>query len=1032
MPDLKKVLGALLHDVGKPIRRAGLADRDKLLENIKEIEKSQNIELRNLHDTASKIGKRSVAHTEFTQLILNLLLPPEEASRIKPEKDCTKKADRKAAMERVGSGDVMDELKKQLQESGFKYGETTPMLLPQWMLLKTKYLNSVGLCSSQKSWNYEMGRKEFIENLKDIFEILKDLNKSNKDKFLEKYKELLCYLFDKEIWVPVKPLDPEFIINLRGMTYKEALNGSDYPEVARRLISMLVWAGNVYNRRVSYGLINTVLNILKATTMFVPSAHWAALVPDISLYSHSRLTAAFSTVCEMRDSFIMLTIDTMGVQRFVASPREPAAASRILRGRSLIVILALDALTKYALHLFEVPKTNVLVEKGGAVDLILPVRRMEDDNSKKKRRRKDSISKEDRERLNTLEEVAAKLSDFLGSDIRFIVAYTKPRGLNHITYLKAWLSFYGAMEGGKTRGRRTYGIMSVLTELERELAKKKAVLRRSESWWKKVGGYDSLTKEAILDGDKFSVKVGEEDSDYFDGVAGPGKLQVGDVLAGVTHMSLAAGSAGRGLAGVIGIHLFGSASEDDVESFVKKLSSKLFGNCRHTCLHGYVDEFEVAVVPLLPVRSVYLLLSVRNSPVYDVRDPKQLAAAYRGIAKLLDELTQLLRENGNPATDGRRGWGTYIDIKIVNAPHAFILTKAEDVDVKNAFEELSAKIRDLLGSADVEIGFDFFAYYHPAVYNAERGRYELVTIDEYEIIGLAKMDVDRFGDVRLMYAFSPSRLVTLSDYVNMVLMGKGYLTVVDEVKRRNENAKRFRLLDVIPLYAGGDDLSLYGKWSHLLYYLAKLHRSLRAALYPLTLSLSAAIDRDHVPLLYLYRRAVEGLELHAKRYRAAGAIESDVVALEPPECGGAQVDLKNLYSAWNFQIFEKVLDPFTMPYVKLEEWTRELYILSSLAARYETLEIKQHRAPATRLRERSLQLKVYYAYVCVRRKDELEKLIDTMKRLGIGEDPILLYPSSRELDKALKLLSVAKPYLDLVLLAIRRKDTVQPLETETP
>ncbi len=137
-------------------------------------------------------------------------------------------------------------------------------------------------------------------------------------------------------------------------------------------------------------------------TWAVPSAYWKS-VPDVSLYDHSRMTAALAvaladfddaTVQDLlarwrafsrRQEFpedpgpavaLLVGGDISGVQKFIYTIAAKGAA-KMLRGRSFYLQLLTEAVLRYVLRRLDLPYTSVIYAGGGNFYLLAPVRAQE-------------------------------------------------------------------------------------------------------------------------------------------------------------------------------------------------------------------------------------------------------------------------------------------------------------------------------------------------------------------------------------------------------------------------------------------------------------------------------------------------------------------------------------------------------------------------------------------------------------------------------------------------------------------------------
>ena len=135
---------------------------------------------------------------------------------------------------------------------------------------------------------------------------------------------------------------------------------------------------------------NTTLALLRKYTSTIPSAVYVS-VPDISLYDHSKTTAALA-VCRYlfdRDSeeelnmttndqnvYLAINGDISGIQKFIfkiSSPQEAQSGmSKRLRGRSLYLTLLTNAIADKIAKELELSSANILFCGGGRFTIIAP------------------------------------------------------------------------------------------------------------------------------------------------------------------------------------------------------------------------------------------------------------------------------------------------------------------------------------------------------------------------------------------------------------------------------------------------------------------------------------------------------------------------------------------------------------------------------------------------------------------------------------------------------------------------------------
>ena len=134
---------------------------------------------------------------------------------------------------------------------------------------------------------------------------------------------------------------------------------------------------------------NTTLALMRKYASTIPSAVYVSR-PDISLYDHSKTTAAIA-VCRYlfeRDSdekltatdhqkvYMIINGDISGIQNFIfkiSSPQEAQSGmSKRLRGRSLYLTLLTNAIADYISKELDLTEANILFCGGGRFTIIAP------------------------------------------------------------------------------------------------------------------------------------------------------------------------------------------------------------------------------------------------------------------------------------------------------------------------------------------------------------------------------------------------------------------------------------------------------------------------------------------------------------------------------------------------------------------------------------------------------------------------------------------------------------------------------------
>lgn len=136
--------------------------------------------------------------------------------------------------------------------------------------------------------------------------------------------------------------------------------------------------------------LESMLSLMQRYTWSIPAAYFNA-VPDISLYDHSRVTAALAMILAENDPSVeelqrlktnfgdvdedialLIGGDISGVQNFIYTLSSKKAA-QTLRGRSFYLQLLTEAIMRYVMRNLDLPATNVIYSGGGHFYLIAPL-----------------------------------------------------------------------------------------------------------------------------------------------------------------------------------------------------------------------------------------------------------------------------------------------------------------------------------------------------------------------------------------------------------------------------------------------------------------------------------------------------------------------------------------------------------------------------------------------------------------------------------------------------------------------------------
>lgn len=215
----------------------------------------------------------------------------------------------------------------------------------------------------------------------------------------EKYLPLKKLAIEQEVIFPVDTIDDS-----HG-TYKELWDGFEDEALALKR----AFAGDEADPT---AYLESLLNLMQQYTWCIPSAYYNS-VPDVSLYDHSRMTAALAAcLVEQNDILVQDLLDALrqwhqeqklaekqgrnpdaiappsilaetdvallvggdisGVQRFIYTLSSSGAA-KALRGRSFYLQLLTEAIAHYTLDQLGLPSTNLIYAGGGNFFLLTGV-----------------------------------------------------------------------------------------------------------------------------------------------------------------------------------------------------------------------------------------------------------------------------------------------------------------------------------------------------------------------------------------------------------------------------------------------------------------------------------------------------------------------------------------------------------------------------------------------------------------------------------------------------------------------------------
>lgn len=1006
--DYHAVLYGLLHDIGKPMLRYRMRVDEGLEEYSKEIMEY----LRNAKN-----------HEEIRDTILKEVLGlSPESYRLHEEKileaDEITSAERGLEAEYSKLRDIWKGIELDLSRRlGVAYSHhKSPMLSPLWLLLKTNYKDSLGPCA-KSSFNADDAWSNIRDSLKTL---MKSISSGDAERISEELAEILKALISEPVWYPAVLLNEKTLTEIKASNYLDALKEISYYSIVKYLIDTLKTLREAYdlNHRVR-GLINTLLEALKYSLLTVPSAVYLALAPDISLYSHSKLVSAYiAALSSGSKAFRLMILDARGIQDFVSAPVKAKAASRVIRGRSLITELVTNSLANYVLELYGgLPNTNIISSEGGSLVLVVP-----------------QTSEEDK-LVKALEEVIRSTYERL-KGLWFTIAYSKPFTLRDARYFSSL-----------TSDKDGAGFMSVLESLENELATKKSLdnaRMRFEIEEDTILGFDAITQEPVTAGEVstgfYGLKVSEDNLDYANKIAGPNKLEPGEVISEATHLSLVAGTCSRNMIYLVSTHIY--EDEENVlrpsPTLINKLTEELITELsresktlRELQKYRLIHELEetvndssykltVGLLPIPSLGSLHVVVSVRDAVSGDYVSVSSML-----IKKVLMKIHEALTKVRSGIEDRAL---VRVDLKVVNAASDFIkaLTPGNLQDYVSNF---------LKKDIDVSLGVFHTGTYHPhhLLITKEKTEGEgipvltLVDLDEYPLVGLAKIDADELGEIKKLVSFSPSRLVTFSDLLTVLLSIKTHLLSLRHSEEYVKSGSTGR--GPIMLYVGGDDVAFYGHWIDVIHILYEVYDKVLKTMYPLSFSSAVVVEASDYPLLELYSRVADLLR-KVKTEGKGGLVIEPFTSPRVVKCGEVckVVNPMNIWSnqtGWpqpltKLATLEAITSALRDTNIsRLSEYRREIQLLSTVGA----LSDEELRAlcgdndRASSLYQ-LVRREVTYSYISAMREDRLAKLSRSLEEIT-GSAERLHHAAGEDIRSCLTRLVSAKTLLDLVLIRLR-------------
>ena len=167
---------------------------------------------------------------------------------------------------------------------------------------------------------------------------------------------------------------------------KIVLNNAVYFGIQEKLTAQLK------NIEVSERWVGSLINILESCSSYVPSSTATEEVPDISLFDHSKITAAVALCIKQyldgehdlkrilfdeerqfysQKAFLMYSLDISGIQNFIYTISS-AGALKSLRSRSFYLEFLLEHIIDEILERLSLSRCNLIYSGGGHCYMLLP------------------------------------------------------------------------------------------------------------------------------------------------------------------------------------------------------------------------------------------------------------------------------------------------------------------------------------------------------------------------------------------------------------------------------------------------------------------------------------------------------------------------------------------------------------------------------------------------------------------------------------------------------------------------------------
>ena len=253
----------------------------------------------------------------------------------------------------------------------------TPM---QWIIAMADRISSGFDRQEFEDYNNEIRVRDYKKTR--LLTIFEGINLKEKDKWkdnLEKY----------DYRYPLKELAPETIFPVKHADSKENLSNKEYSNLFYEFIASLEKLKHKQNIHIWLEHFDSLFMIYASN---IPAATVGRVIPDISLYDHSKMTSALASsiylyhmhnntleIGKIKDDyenkkFLIITGDFYGIQDFIFSEGGSTgkAAAKLLRGRSFAVSLISELAADMLCREIGLTVSSIVLNAAGKFTIIAP------------------------------------------------------------------------------------------------------------------------------------------------------------------------------------------------------------------------------------------------------------------------------------------------------------------------------------------------------------------------------------------------------------------------------------------------------------------------------------------------------------------------------------------------------------------------------------------------------------------------------------------------------------------------------------